>query len=73
MYYRTLGRLIRAYDSPLTCSQEAMRSQHQLGRDLHLALVLRVFKSREVTRSLVRVHLLSVPIVSWREERENSN
>lgn len=60
-------------DSQLTCSQEAMSSQHQLRRDLHPALVLCVLKSREVTHSLVRVHLLSVPIVSWREERETGN
>lgn len=49
---------------PLTCGQEAVGSQKQLGRHLHLGLAL-VFEGGEVALVLVVGHLLPVPVIGW--------
>lgn len=56
--------MARGVGRRLTCRQEAVRCQQQLGRDLDLRLAL-VFESGEVSLVLVRGHFLPVAIVSW--------
>lgn len=64
-----LHRERRRSRGSLTCSQETVGRQHELRRDLHLAVGV-VLEGGEVRLVFVGVHLLPVPVVSCRGQKE---
>lgn len=64
-----LHREQRRSRGSLTCSQETVGRQHELGRDLHLAVGV-VLEGGEVGLVFVGVHLLPVPVVGCRGRKE---
>jgi len=57
--------------SELTCRQEAMRRQHELRRDLHVAVAL-LLEGREVGLVFIGIHFLPVPVVGCRKRKRKS-